>query len=310
LIRQAHAGCGYPRLYDKTVDKAWQRGARNLTWGIAAMANRMTLDSRTAVITGAASGIGRALAVSLASRRCNLALADINEVGLAETARMVQSNSLRVTCHVLDVTDRDALAVVPQAVAAQHGGTDILINNAGVAIGGTFDQVSEQNFEWLFEVNFWAVVRLTRAFMPLLRASDDARLVNLSSLYGLISPPGQTAYSAAKFAVRGFSNALRHELKGTKIGVTVVHPGGVATSIADSARRPEGSTPEEIEAQLQRARRALTMPPAKAGEIIVDAIERRAPRVLVGRDAKLLSLLERIVPVSYWKFLEPLVRRS
>jgi short-subunit dehydrogenase len=273
------------------------------------MANRMTLDNRTAVITGAAGGIGRALAVSLAARRCNLALADINEVGLAETARMVQSNRVRVTRHVVDVSDRDALTALPQAVAAQHGGADLLINNAGVAIAGTFDQVSEADFEWLFEINFWAVVRLTRAFMPLLKASDDARLVNLSSLYGLISPPGQTAYSAAKFAVRGFSNALRHELKGTRIGVTVVHPGGVATSIAENARRPQGATPEEIEAQMQRARRALTMPPAKAGEIIVDAIERRAARVLVGRDAKLLSLLERIAPVSYWKYLEPLVRR-
>jgi short-subunit dehydrogenase len=274
------------------------------------MASRMSLDNRTAVITGAASGIGRALAMSLASRRCNLALADVNEAGLAETARMVQSNSLRVTSHVLDVTNRGALAALPQAVAAQHGGTDILINNAGVAIAGTFDQVSESDFEWLFEVNFWAVVRLTRAFLPLLKASDDARLVNLSSLYGLISPPGQTAYSAAKFAVRGFSNALRHELKGSRIGVTVVHPGGVATAIAESARRPQGTAPEEIEAQMKQARRVLTMPPATAGEIIVDAIERRAARVLVGRDAKLLSLLERIAPVSYWKFLEPLVRRS
>jgi short-subunit dehydrogenase len=273
------------------------------------MANRMSLGNRTAVITGAASGIGRALAVSLASRRCNLALADINEAGLAETARMVQSNSLRVTSHVLDVTDRGALAALPQAVAAQHGGTDILINNAGVATAGTFDQVSESDFEWLFEVNFWAVVRLTRAFMPQLKASDDARLVNLSSLYGLISPPSQTAYSAAKFAVRGFSNALRHELKDTRIGVTVVHPGGVATAIAESARRPQGTTPEEIEAQMKHARRMLTMPPAKAGEIIVDAIERRAARVLVGRDAKLMSLLERIAPVSYWTFLQPLVRR-
>jgi NAD(P)-dependent dehydrogenase (short-subunit alcohol dehydrogenase family) len=274
------------------------------------MANRMTLDNRTAVITGAASGIGRALAVSLAARRCNLALADINETGLAETARKVQSNSLRFTTHVLDVTDRAALSALPQAVGARHGGADILINNAGVAIGGTFDQVSEPDFEWLFEVNFWAVVRLTRAFMPLLKASDDARLVNLSSLYGLISPPGQTAYSAAKFAVRGFSNALRFELQDTKIGVTVVHPGGVATSIAESARMPQGTPPEEREAQLKRARRALTMPPAQAGEIIVDAIERRAPRVLVGRDAKLLSLLERIAPVSYWKIIEPLVRRG
>jgi short-subunit dehydrogenase len=274
------------------------------------MANRMRLDGRTAVITGAASGIGRALAVTLAARRCHLALADVNEAGLAETARMVQSNSLRVSSHVVDLADRDALATLPQAVVARHGGADILINNAGVALTGNFDQVSERDFEWLFEINFWAVVRLTRGFMPLLKASDDARLVNLSSLFGLISPPGQTAYSASKFAVRGFSNALREELKGTRIGVTVVHPGGVATAIAQNARRPEGVTPEEIEAQLKRASRALTLPPAQAGEIIVDAIERRAARVLVGRDAKLLALLERIAPVSYWKYLEPLMRRS
>jgi short-subunit dehydrogenase len=274
------------------------------------MANRMRLDGRTAVITGAASGIGRALAVTLAARRCHLALADVNEAGLAETARMVQSNRLRVSSHVVDLADRDALATLPQAVVARHGGADILINNAGVALTGNFDQVSERDFEWLFEINFWAVVRLTRGFMPLLKASDDARLVNLSSLFGLISPPGQTAYSASKFAVRGFSNALREELKGTRIGVTVVHPGGVATAIAQNARRPEGVTPEEIEAQLKRASRALTLPPAQAGEIIVDAIERRAARVLVGRDAKLLALLERIAPVSYWKYLEPLMRRS
>jgi NAD(P)-dependent dehydrogenase (short-subunit alcohol dehydrogenase family) len=274
------------------------------------MTNRMTLDNRTAVITGAASGIGRALAVVLASRRCHLALADVNEAGLAETAQMVASNSLRVSRHVLDVTDRAAIAALPQAVAAEHGGADILINNAGVALGGTFDKVTEENFEWLFEINFWAVVRLTRAFMPLLQVSDDARLVNLSSLYGLIAPPGQTAYSASKFAVRGFSNALRHELQGTKIGVTVVHPGGIATSIAESARRSDGITDEDYQQAMARAKRMLKMPPARAGEIIVDAIERRKGRVLVGNDAKFMALLERLAPVSYWKFIEPLVRRS
>ena len=274
------------------------------------MANRMRLDNRTAVITGAASGIGRALAVSLAARRCNLALADVNEVGLAETARLVQSNSVRVTRHVIDVTDRDALAALPKAVATQHGGTDILINNAGVAIGGTFDQVREADFEWLFEINFWAVVRLTRAFMPLLKASDEARLVNLSSLFGLISPPGQTAYAASKFAVRGFSNALRFELAGSNVGVTVVHPGGVATKIADNARRPAGTSNTEANEQIERARRVLTMPPAQAGEIIVKAVERRAARVLVGRDARMMALLERLAPVSYWNILGPLLRRT
>jgi short-subunit dehydrogenase len=270
----------------------------------------MNLEGRTAVITGAASGIGRAIAMSLASRRCHLALADTNEAGLRETAGMIGENGLRVTRHRLDVADRDAVAAFPAEVALRHHGVDILVNNAGVALGGTFDVVSESDFEWLFEINFWGVVRMTRAFMPLLMASGDARLVNLSSLYGLISPPGQAAYAASKFAVRGFSNALRHELEGTTIGVTVVHPGGVATSIADNARRSAGVSNEEADRSMERAKRMLTMPPAKAGEIIVDAIERRKARVLVGRDAKLISLLERLAPVSYWKFLQPMVRRA
>lgn len=270
---------------------------------------RMVLEGRTAVITGAASGIGRGIAQALAKRQCHLALVDVDAAGLSETARLIASNGLRVSEHVLDVADRGAITALPEAVAARHGGADLLFNNAGVAVAGTFDQVSEADFEWLFEINFWAVVRLTRAFLPLLKASGDARLVNVSSLYGLIAPPGQTAYAASKFAVRGFSTALRHELEGSRIGMTVVHPGGVATNIADRAKRPRGVSEDEIAAQVERARRMLTMPPAKAGEIIVEAVERRSARVLVGRDAKMISLLERLAPVSYWRILESLVRR-
>ncbi|HZR86825.1 MAG TPA: SDR family oxidoreductase [Bradyrhizobium sp.] len=270
----------------------------------------MRLKDRTAVVTGAGSGIGRAIAKSLAQRGCHLALADISEAGLAETIGLLNGASVRVTSHKLDVADRDAVAAFPDAVAAAHGGAALLFNNAGVAVSGTFDQVSERDFEWLFEINFWAVVRLTRAFMPLLKANDEARLVNLSSLFGLISPPGQTAYAASKFAVRGFSNALRYELEGSNVGVTVVHPGGVATRIVDNARRPAGTSNAEVNEQIERARRVLTMPPAQAGEIIVKAVERGAPRVLVGRDAKMMALLERLAPVSYWNILGPLLRRS
>ncbi|WP_024515319.1 SDR family oxidoreductase [Bradyrhizobium sp. Tv2a-2] len=270
----------------------------------------MRLKDRTAVVTGAGSGIGRAIAQSLAQRGCHLALADISEAGLAETAALVKSANLRVTSHKLDVADREAVAAFPDIVAAAHGGVALLFNNAGVAIGGTFDQVSERDFEWLFEINFWAVVRLTRAFMPLLKANDEARIINLSSLFGLISPPGQTAYAASKFAVRGFSNSLRFELQGSNVGVTVVHPGGVATKIADNARRPAGTSNAEVNEQIERARRVLTMPPAQAGQIIVKAVERRAARVLVGRDAKMMALLERLAPVSYWNILGPLLRRS
>jgi len=160
----------------------------------------MKLRNRTAVVTGAASGIGRAIAISLARRGCHLAVADINDEPLAKTAELAASPGIRISRHRLDVTDREAVASFPAIVMAEHGRVDILVNNAGVALGGTFEQVSETDFEWLFEINFWGVVRMTRAFLSHLRASDDARLVNLSSLYGLISPPGQTAYSASKFA--------------------------------------------------------------------------------------------------------------
>jgi NAD(P)-dependent dehydrogenase (short-subunit alcohol dehydrogenase family) len=286
------------------------------------MTSAMNLENRTAVITGSASGIGRAIAVSLARRGCSLALADVNDAGVLETARMAESaqtdptnqtapqSALRISRHHLDVADRRAVAAFPQVVIAAHSGVDILVNNAGVAVGGTFEAVGEEDFEWLFEINFWGVVRMTRAFLPLLQKSDDARLVNLSSVYGLISPPGETAYSASKFAVRGFSNSLRHELAGSKVGVTVVHPGGVATSIADNARVPKNIAPDEVARRRATAKKALRMPPEAAGEIIVKGIERRSPRVLVGNDAKFLALLERLAPISYWKIFSRLIPRS
>ncbi|MBO0763292.1 MAG: SDR family oxidoreductase [Hyphomicrobiaceae bacterium] len=270
----------------------------------------MTFHDRTAVITGAGSGIGRGIAQALAGRGCHLALADISEPGLAETAQLIDRPGIRISCHTLDVADRAATAALPQRVVTEHERVDLLVNNAGVALAGTFEQISETDFDWLFDINFGAMVRLTRAFLPHLKASDDARIVNISSVFGLISPPGQTAYAASKFAVRGFSNALRFELAGSNVGVTVVHPGGVATKIAENARRPAGTTNAEFAEQLERARRLLTMPPEHAGEIIVRAAERRAPRVLVGRDAKMMAVIERLAPVSYWTILGALIRRS
>src|SRR5215510_8834863 len=202
----------------------------------------MNLTGRTAVVTGAAAGIGRAIAVSLARRGCHLALADLDEVGMAGTSELTREYGVRVSRHQLNVADRVAVAAFPDVVAAEHSGVDVLVNNAGVAVGGTFEQVTDEDFEWLFAINFWGVVRMTRAFLPLLHASDDARVINLSSVFGLIAAPMQVPYASSKFAVRGFSEALRHELKGTTIGVTVVHPGGVRTSIAENARLPEGAT--------------------------------------------------------------------
>jgi NAD(P)-dependent dehydrogenase (short-subunit alcohol dehydrogenase family) len=267
----------------------------------------MKLKDRVAVLSGAGSGIGRAIALALAARGCHLALVDIDDVGLARTSDEVSALGARVSRHHADVASRQAVAALPQAATAAHGRVDLLVNNAGVATGGTFEMVSEADFDWLMEINFHGLVRMTRAFLPLLKASDDARIVNLSSLYGLISPPGQCAYSASKFAVRGFSNSLRHELAGTRVGVTVAHPGGVATAIARHARIPSGLPAEQVKERLAKVEKMLRMPPEKAGEIIVRAVERCQDRVLVGNDAKLISILERLAPVHYWRVLSRLV---
>jgi short-subunit dehydrogenase len=227
---------------------------------------------------------------------------------MSRTTELTQASGVRVSRHRLDVADRFAVAEFPSIVAAEHSQVDILVNNAGVAVGGTFEQVSHEDFEWLFEINFWGVVRMTRAFLPLLHASDDARIVNLSSIYGVIAPPEQTAYSASKFAVRGFSEALRHELAGSHIGVTVVHPGGVATSIAEKARVPAGVTEEEIAQRHAKYRKLLRLPPEVAGETIVRGIEARKSRILIGSDAKTISLIARLLPTTYWKLLVRLSR--
>jgi NAD(P)-dependent dehydrogenase (short-subunit alcohol dehydrogenase family) len=267
----------------------------------------LKLKGRTAVVTGAAGGIGRAIAMALARRGCHLALADIDDAALTKTAGTIDSGAtnggIRVSRHHLDVADRAAVAALPAQVMAEHGGVDILVNNAGVALGGRFVEVAESDFDWLFSINFWGVVQMTRAFLPLLQNSEEARLVNLSSLFGLIAPPGQAAYCASKFAVRGFSESLRHELSDTRIGVTVVHPGGVATYIAKNARLPPGLSEEEIAKKRDLFDSYLTMPPEIAGEIIVRGIENRKPRILVGSDAKFAALLERLMPVTYWKWL-------
>ncbi len=270
------------------------------------MASTVRLKGRVALVTGAASGIGRALAVALVGRGCHLALADLDEAGLADAARSLAAPGVTLSTHRLDVADRAAIAALVPEIQASHGGLDVLVNNAGVALGGTFEEISAADFDWLLAINFGGVVAMTRAFLPLLRRSDEARLVNVSSVFGLIAPPGQTAYCASKFAVRGFSESLRHELAGSTVGVTVVHPGGVATSIARHARVPAGVDAAEAERRKRMFENALVLSPTVAGEAIARALERRQPRVVIGRDAKLASAIERVLPVSYWRLLAKL----
>lgn len=269
----------------------------------------MNLANRVAVVTGAAGGIGRATALALARRGCHLALADIDEGGALDCAREAQARGVRATAHRLDVAERAAVRAFPAQVLAAHRRVDLLVNNAGVALGGSFEQVAEEDFDWLMEINFGAVVRMTRAFLPLLHASDEARIVNVSSIYGIIAPPGQAAYAASKFAVRGFSSALRHELEGSRVGVSTVHPGGVATGIAKNARIPAGAPADEVERGRKAMEKLLRMPPEQAGEIIVRGIERRQARILVGRDARAAALLERLAPVAYWNLLKKALKR-
>lgn len=263
------------------------------------MSRQMRLAKRTALVTGGAGGIGRAIALSLAQRGCHLALADIDDAGMAETAALAAPHGVQISCHTLDVADAAAVCALPAAVQSAHGRVDLLVNNAGVALNGTFAQICEEDFAWLFAINFHGLVRMTRAFLPLLKASDDARLVNLSSVFGLIAPPGQTAYAASKFAVRGFSEALRQELHGSSVGVTVVHPGGIATNIAKHARQSHAVSAEERAQALARLDNVLKLPPAVAGETIVKGVERRRDRVLVGTDAKLIALLVQLAPVAH-----------
>ncbi|HEY9028913.1 MAG TPA: SDR family NAD(P)-dependent oxidoreductase [Burkholderiaceae bacterium] len=262
-----------------------------------------TLRGGVAVLTGAASGIGAALAANLARRGMHLALVDVNAAGLEASAAQARAAGVTVSTHVLDVADHAAVAALPAAVLAVHGHVSVLVNNAGVALGGRFEQVAAEDFDWLMAINFGGTVRLTRAFLPVLARERAAQLVNVSSIFGIIAPPGQTAYVASKFAVRGFSESLRHELEMacSPIGVTLVHPGGVRTAISQNARLAKNLDAAEVAREQASWRSLLVMDPAKAAEVIAAGIERRAPRVLVGSDAKGAAIVQRLFPVTYWK---------
>ncbi|WP_420430157.1 SDR family NAD(P)-dependent oxidoreductase [Hyphobacterium sp.] len=262
--------------------------------------NRVEFGGKTAIVTGAASGIGAALARELADRGCHLALADINEAGLEDIASGLRSNDRRVTTHVVDVADPVAIGAFAENVRNTHGEAHLLFNNAGVALGGMFDQVTPEQFDRVIDINLQGVVRMTRAFLPLIRESGEGHITNISSIFGVIAPAGQTAYSAAKFGVRGFTMALRHELAGTSIGVSAVHPGGVATNIAKTAERGVGVSDEEYELGQKAADQSLVMPPPQAAGVILRGVERRKPRIFVGRDAHTLMWMERLLPTRYW----------
>jgi short-subunit dehydrogenase len=263
----------------------------------------------TAVVTGAASGIGEAVAHALARRGSHLVLLDRDAERLSGVAAAIQGNNpaLRVETHVVDLADGETTTHVANAVLQRNPRIRLLVNNAGVALDGRFDQVTLEEFNWVIDINFRAMVSLTHILLPALKAEPGSHIANVSSLFGLIAPARQAAYAASKFAVRGFTEALRHELADDGIGVTSVHPGGIRTRIVESARVGSGVSPEEQDNRKQFAT-LLTIDPAHAAAIIVEGIERRRGRVLIGWSAKVPDLLARLLPASYGKILAILMR--
>jgi NADP-dependent 3-hydroxy acid dehydrogenase YdfG len=266
-----------------------------------------SLKDKVAVVTGAGSGIGRARAQHLAQLGCRLALADVNETTLLETARGL---SAEVITQKLDVSNRDAVYEFAAKVKQQFGTAHVVINNAGVAVSQTVNDLSWEDFEWLMGINFWGVTYGTKAFLPMLLAQNEGAIVNVSSVFGIIGVPTQSAYNAAKFAVRGFTEALRHELRQTKVKAICVHPGGIKTNIAKSSRfyqDPLGNTnASDMAGRFERLARTT---PEKAAQTIVRGIELGRPRVLIGPDAVMIDQIQRLMPESYHVVMNAIMQR-
>jgi len=271
--------------------------------------------NKVAAITGAGSGMGRTLALALARRQCHLALSDVNEEGLAETARQASALGVKVTTARVDVAKRDQVYAWADEVVRDHGKCNLIFNNAGVAHSASVEGTSYDDFEWIMGINFWGVVHGTKAFLPHLKASGDGHIINLSSLFGLVAIPSQSTYNATKFAVRGYTESLRQELElsGVPVSATCVHPGGIRTNIAKAARVDESLKDLGV-TNLERSRKGfekmLGMPPEKAAEIILKGVQRNSRRVLVGRDAQALDVLQRILPGTYQRLVTASARRT
>lgn len=257
-----------------------------------------SLSNKVVAITGAGSGIGRALALQAAAEGAALALSDIDEAGLAETAKRCGANA-QVRTDRIDVSDRDAVEAWAASVVDEFGRVNIIVNNAGVSLSSNIRDMSYEDFEWLMGINFWGVVHGTKAFLPAVIGSGDGHVVNISSLFGLLAVPSQSAYNAAKFGVRGFTEALRMEMLVDKlpVHVTCVHPGGIKTNIARNGRGDEFHDAEEV-ADFFDEELAITSP-EDAAAAIWTAVRRNRPRVLVGTDAKILDKLVRLVGSGY-----------
>lgn len=262
-----------------------------------------TLSSKVVAITGAASGMGRSLAIECARRGADLALVDIDVKGVEDTAAKARAARLgsRVEVQKLDVADRDAIYAWAATVETKLGGADVLVNNAGVSLSASVEKMTDEDFRWLFDINFWGVVNGTRAFLPQLKSKPEAHVVNLSSVFGIIGVPTQSAYCAAKFAVRGFTESLRQELASTSVRVSCVHPGGIKTDIVKRGRHYEDATGQATSTDVvaksfeQGARTTAD----DAAKVILRGILSDNPRILIGADAVAIDVMARLAPRRY-----------
>ena len=260
-----------------------------------------------AVVTGAASGIGQALAIRFASEGvAGVAVSDVNAEGLEATRSAIEEIGVPVSVHITDVSKLDQVRQLAEDVIARYGRVTHLVNNAGVGLIGTFEQISLADFEWLMGINFWGVIYGCKVFLPLLKQQESAHIINISSVFGFIAPEEQTAYCSAKFGVRGFTESLRHELAETNVAVSCVHPGGILTNIVRNSRVGEG-TPEEWKQQGTKLfDRVAKTTSETAAQVIIDGVKANNPRILIGKDAKAISIISRMFPKRYLRILERL----
>lgn len=262
---------------------------------------------KVAAVTGAGSGIGRALSVELAKAGASLAISDIDATRVEETASMLRAEGVEVLSDVLDVSDKDAVFAWADKVAAHFGKVNLIFNNAGVALSATVDEISYEDFQWVFDINFWGVVHGTKAFLPHLTAAGDGHIINISSVFGLIAVPGLSAYNTSKFAVRGFTETLRQELDIAKSGVSCscVHPGGIQTNIArdatmrDSMKKIVG---EDLEESSRNFEKLFSTTPTEAAQTILRGVKRDKRRILIGKDAVAIDSGQRMLP-SFYQFI-------
>jgi len=265
-----------------------------------------TLENKVIVITGAGSGIGRALAISAVKAGASVALSDWNLASVEETAELTGASPGRVLVRKVDVRSDAEVTAFADAVKGAMAGAHVVVNNAGVSLSDAVGHMKREDFAWLMDINFWGVVRGTEAFLPQLRARDEGHVVNVSSVFGLIGVPGQSAYNASKFAVRGFTEALAQELEGTRVHVSVVCPGGVQTGIVKNGRHyqnahGEPTTTDETAGKFAKVAGTTS---ERAAEIIWKGVLRNDPRILVGPDAKLVQAMVRLFPQAYPKIVK------